>query len=55
MIFLKRHYTWLYLHEKEADEDYKISAANIFTKATCTQNYSRFYVEGQQELRPFYM
>ena len=26
-----------------------------FTKGTCTPNYSRFYVEGQQELRPFYM
>ena len=33
----------------------KIFAANIFTKGTCTQNYSRFYVEGQQELRPFYV
>ena len=26
-----------------------------FTKDTCTPNYSRVYVEGQQELRPFYM
>ena len=30
-------------------------AANIFTKGTCTPNYNRYYVEGQQELRPFYM
>ena len=30
-------------------------AANIFTKGTCTQNYSRFYVECQQELCPFYI
>ena len=28
---------------------------NISTKGTCTQNYSRFYVKGQQELYPFYM
>ena len=27
----------------------------FFTKGTCTPNYSRFYVEGQQELCPFYM
>ena len=33
----------------------KIFAAKIFTKGTCTPNYSRFYGEGQQELRPFYM
>ena len=33
----------------------KIFAAKIFTKGTCTPIYSRFYVEGQQELRPFYM
>ena len=30
-------------------------AAQIFIKGTCTPNYSRFYVDGQQELRPFYM
>ena len=33
----------------------KIFAAKNFMKATCTQNYSRFYVEGKQELCPFYM
>ena len=34
----------------------KIFAAKNFTNGTCTPNlYSRFYVEGQQELRPFYM
>ena len=33
----------------------KIFAAKIFMKGTCTKNYSRFYVEGQQELCPFYM
>ena len=36
----------------------KIFAAKNFTIGTCTPNYSRFYVEGQQELRnvrPFYM
>ena len=27
----------------------------FFTNVTCTQNYSRFYVEGQQELCPIYM
>ena len=26
----------------------------MFTKGTCTPNYSRFYVEGQQEVCPFY-
>ena len=31
----------------------KIFAAKIFTKGTCTRNYSRFYVEGKQELRPY--
>ena len=33
----------------------KISAANIFTKGTCNQNYGGFYVKGKQELRSFYM
>ena len=33
----------------------KIFAAKIFTKGTSTPNYTRFYAEGQQELRPFYM
>ena len=34
----------------------KIFAAKVFTiQGTCTPNYSRFYVEDQQELRPFYM
>ena len=33
----------------------KISVAKIFTKGNCSPNYSRFYVEGQQELCPFYM
>ena len=33
----------------------KIFAAKFFTNCTCTRNYSRFYVEGQQELRPSYM
>ena len=32
----------------------KIFATKNFTKGTCTCN-SRFYVEGQQELYPFYM
>ena len=32
-----------------------IFAAKIFTEGTFTPNYSRFYVEGQQELCPFYM
>ena len=32
-----------------------IFAAKILTKGTCTPNHSRFYVEGQQELCPFYM
>ena len=30
-------------------------AANIFMKGTCTRNYSRFYVKGQQDLCVFYM
>ena len=34
---------------------FKIFAAKKFTNVTCTPNYSQFYVEGQQELRPFYM
>ena len=33
----------------------KIFAAEIFTKGTCSPYYSRFYVEGQQELCLFYM
>ena len=33
----------------------KISAAKKFTNCTYIPHYSRFYVEGQQELRPFYM
>ena len=33
----------------------KYFAATIFTKCTCTLNYSRIYVEDQQELCPFYM
>ena len=33
----------------------KIFEAKKFTKGTCTSNYIRFYVEGLQELRPFYM
>ena len=32
------------MHENEAYEKYKIFAAKIFTKGTCTPNYSRFYV-----------
>ena len=46
---------WLYLHENEADEEKKIFTAKMFMTGTCTQNYSRFYVEGHQELCPFYM
>ena len=33
----------------------KIFAAKIFTKGTGSQNDSRFYVESQQELCPFYV
>ena len=33
----------------------KILEAKIFMKVSSTLNYSRFYVEGQQELCPFYM
>ena len=31
-----------------------IFAAKNFTLGTCSPNYSRFYVEAQQELYPFY-
>ena len=33
----------------------KIFAVTFFTKGTCSPNYRRFYVGGQQELCPFYM
>ena len=33
----------------------KLFAAKLFSKGTCTQNYSRLYVGSQQGLRPFYI
>ena len=54
-IFKKVLNLTLFAYKNEADEERKIFAAKIFTKDTCTWNYSRFYVKGQQELCPFYM
>ena len=44
-----------YFFSHRSDKGWKTFAAKIFIKGTCTQSYSRFYVEGKQELRPFYM
>ena len=33
----------------------KVFAAKMFTKGVCTPNNSKFYIDIQQELCPFYM
>ena len=40
--FLKRNQTWLYLHEKQADEEQKNIGSKLSTKGTCIPNYHRF-------------
>ena len=38
-----RNLIWLYVHENEADEGYKLYAAKVLMKGTSAGNYNRFY------------
>ena len=54
--FLKKGVKLDFIYMKmKTDEEWKIFVAKFFTKGTCNQNYGRFKVEGQQELRHFNM